>query len=141
MPPGLLRSAAIPVQEVLELGSGGGHNAVHLRASRWTRTWSPTAIPLAGPNRGRAPAASWRLRCALAMSARGPRRRRSAGGRGGRVATVSGLPPGVRPTIRLVPVNNGEKDRLRVAAERLDEAAVVGLAAVPAEPPAEDRHR
>ncbi len=30
---GLLRSAAIPVQQVLELGSGGGHNAVHLKAS------------------------------------------------------------------------------------------------------------
>jgi len=28
----LLASAAIPVQEVLELGSGGGHNAVHLKA-------------------------------------------------------------------------------------------------------------
>ncbi len=27
-----LRSAAIPVREVLELGSGGGNNAVHLRA-------------------------------------------------------------------------------------------------------------
>ncbi|HWG63579.1 MAG TPA: class I SAM-dependent methyltransferase [Streptosporangiaceae bacterium] len=27
----LLRSAAIPVHEVLELGSGGGHNAVHLK--------------------------------------------------------------------------------------------------------------
>jgi SAM-dependent methyltransferase len=29
---GLLGSAAIPVHEVLELGSGGGHNAVHLKA-------------------------------------------------------------------------------------------------------------
>jgi SAM-dependent methyltransferase len=28
---GLLRSAAIPVHEVLELGSGGGHNAVHMK--------------------------------------------------------------------------------------------------------------
>ena len=28
---GLLASAAIPVREVLELGSGGGHNAVHLK--------------------------------------------------------------------------------------------------------------
>lgn len=28
---GLLRSASIPVREVLELGSGGGHNAVHLK--------------------------------------------------------------------------------------------------------------
>lgn len=28
----LLRSASIPVHEVLELGSGGGHNAVHLKA-------------------------------------------------------------------------------------------------------------
>jgi len=28
----LLRSASIPVREVLELGSGGGHNAVHLKA-------------------------------------------------------------------------------------------------------------
>jgi SAM-dependent methyltransferase len=28
----LLRSAAIPVREVLELGSGGGHNAAHLKA-------------------------------------------------------------------------------------------------------------
>jgi SAM-dependent methyltransferase len=27
----LLRSASIPVREVLELGSGGGHNAVHLK--------------------------------------------------------------------------------------------------------------
>lgn len=30
---GLLRRASIPVQSVLELGSGGGHNAVHLAAS------------------------------------------------------------------------------------------------------------
>jgi trans-aconitate methyltransferase len=29
----VLRSAAIPVREVLELGSGGGHNAAHLKAS------------------------------------------------------------------------------------------------------------
>ncbi len=29
----MLRSASIPVREVLELGSGGGHNAVHLKAS------------------------------------------------------------------------------------------------------------
>ena len=29
---GVLRSAARPVEEVLELGSGGGHNAVHLKA-------------------------------------------------------------------------------------------------------------
>jgi SAM-dependent methyltransferase len=28
----LLRSASIPVRDVLELGSGGGHNAVHLKA-------------------------------------------------------------------------------------------------------------
>jgi SAM-dependent methyltransferase len=28
----LLRSAAVPVRDVLELGSGGGHNAVHLKA-------------------------------------------------------------------------------------------------------------
>jgi trans-aconitate methyltransferase len=28
----LLRSASMPVREVLELGSGGGHNAVHLKA-------------------------------------------------------------------------------------------------------------
>ncbi len=28
----LLRSASSPVHEVLELGSGGGHNAVHLKA-------------------------------------------------------------------------------------------------------------
>jgi len=28
----LLRSASIPVHEVLELGSGGGHNAVRLKA-------------------------------------------------------------------------------------------------------------
>ncbi len=28
----LLGSAAIPVRDVLELGSGGGHNAVHLKA-------------------------------------------------------------------------------------------------------------
>jgi len=28
----LLDSASIPVREVLELGSGGGHNAVHLKA-------------------------------------------------------------------------------------------------------------
>ena len=30
---GVLHSASIPVREVLELGSGGGHNAVHLKAS------------------------------------------------------------------------------------------------------------
>jgi SAM-dependent methyltransferase len=30
---GLLASAPIPVREVLELGSGGGHNAVHLKAA------------------------------------------------------------------------------------------------------------
>lgn len=29
----VLRSASIPVREVLELGSGGGHNAVHLKAT------------------------------------------------------------------------------------------------------------
>jgi SAM-dependent methyltransferase len=29
----LLRRASIPVREVLELGSGGGHNAAHLKAS------------------------------------------------------------------------------------------------------------
>ncbi len=29
----LLRAASIPVREVLELGSGGGHNASHLKAS------------------------------------------------------------------------------------------------------------
>ena len=29
----VLRSASIPVREVLELGSGGGHNAVHLKVS------------------------------------------------------------------------------------------------------------
>jgi trans-aconitate methyltransferase len=29
---GVLRSAAIPVREVLELGSGGGNNAMHLKA-------------------------------------------------------------------------------------------------------------
>lgn len=29
---GLLDSASMPVREVLELGSGGGHNAVHLKA-------------------------------------------------------------------------------------------------------------
>ena len=29
----VLRSASIPVREVLELGSGGGHNAVHLKRS------------------------------------------------------------------------------------------------------------
>lgn len=29
----VLRSASIPVREVLELGSGGGHNALHLKAS------------------------------------------------------------------------------------------------------------
>lgn len=28
----LLNSASIPVRDVLELGSGGGHNAVHLKA-------------------------------------------------------------------------------------------------------------
>ena len=33
----LLDSASIPVREVLELGSGGGHNAVHLKA-RFTMT-------------------------------------------------------------------------------------------------------
>jgi SAM-dependent methyltransferase len=30
---GLLRTASIPVHEVLELGSGGGHNAFHLKRS------------------------------------------------------------------------------------------------------------
>ena len=30
---GLLRTASIPVREVLELGSGGGHNAFHLKRS------------------------------------------------------------------------------------------------------------
>ena len=35
----VLRSASIPVREVLELGSGGGHNAVHLKA-RFTMTLS-----------------------------------------------------------------------------------------------------
>lgn len=34
---GLLASAGIPVSEVLELGSGGGHNAVHLK-KRFTMT-------------------------------------------------------------------------------------------------------
>ncbi|HEY0639969.1 MAG TPA: class I SAM-dependent methyltransferase [Pseudonocardiaceae bacterium] len=34
---GLLASAALPVRDVLELGSGGGHNAVHL-TSRFTMT-------------------------------------------------------------------------------------------------------
>ncbi len=29
---GVLRSASTPVREILELGSGGGHNAVHLKA-------------------------------------------------------------------------------------------------------------
>src|SRR5580693_11346 len=29
----VLRTASIPVRDVLELGSGGGHNAVHLKAS------------------------------------------------------------------------------------------------------------
>jgi hypothetical protein len=29
----VLRSASIPVSEVLELGSGGGHNAVYLKKS------------------------------------------------------------------------------------------------------------
>jgi trans-aconitate methyltransferase len=29
----VLASASIPVREVLELGSGGGHNALHLKAS------------------------------------------------------------------------------------------------------------
>jgi trans-aconitate methyltransferase len=29
----MLRSASIPVHDVLELGSGGGHNAMHLKAS------------------------------------------------------------------------------------------------------------
>ena len=29
----VLGSASIPVREVLELGSGGGHNAVHLKSS------------------------------------------------------------------------------------------------------------
>src|ERR1700746_2816884 len=28
----VLNSASIPVREVLELGSGGGHNAVHLKS-------------------------------------------------------------------------------------------------------------
>ncbi len=33
----LLSSASIPVRDVLELGNGGGHNAVHLKA-RFTMT-------------------------------------------------------------------------------------------------------
>jgi SAM-dependent methyltransferase len=39
-----LRSASIPVREVLELGSGGGHNAVHL-----TSTFAMTLCDLAEP--------------------------------------------------------------------------------------------
>ena len=39
----LLASASIPVREVLELGSGGGHNAVHLKAR-----FSMTLVDLAG---------------------------------------------------------------------------------------------
>ena len=34
---GVIARAAVPVRDVLELGSGGGHNAVHLKA-RWTMT-------------------------------------------------------------------------------------------------------
>src|SRR2546423_14632724 len=37
----ILNSAAIDVHEVLELGSGGGHNAVHLK-----RHLSPTLVDL-----------------------------------------------------------------------------------------------
>ena len=33
----VIESASIPVRDVLELGSGGGHNAVHLR-ERFTMT-------------------------------------------------------------------------------------------------------
>jgi trans-aconitate methyltransferase len=39
----MLRSASIPVREVLELGSGGGHNAVHLKAS-----FAMTLVDLSG---------------------------------------------------------------------------------------------
>lgn len=43
----LLASATIPVREVLELGSGGGHNAAHLKA-RFTMTLvEPSADMLA----------------------------------------------------------------------------------------------
>ncbi len=40
---GLLASAAIPVGEVLELGSGGGHNALHLK-----RRFTMTLVDLSG---------------------------------------------------------------------------------------------
>jgi SAM-dependent methyltransferase len=40
----LLRSAQVPVREVLELGSGGGHNAAHLK-----RHFSLTLVDLSGP--------------------------------------------------------------------------------------------
>ncbi len=39
----MLRSAAIPVHDVLELGSGGGHNALHLKAS-----FTMTLVDLSG---------------------------------------------------------------------------------------------
>ena len=40
---GLLGSASVPVRDVLELGSGGGHNAVHLKAR-----FAMTLVDLAG---------------------------------------------------------------------------------------------
>ncbi len=42
---GLLGSASIPVRQVLELGSGGGHNAVHLKA-RFEMTLVDLAEPM-----------------------------------------------------------------------------------------------
>jgi hypothetical protein len=41
----VLASASVPVREVLELGSGGGHNAVHLKAY-----FTMTLVDLSDPN-------------------------------------------------------------------------------------------
>lgn len=47
---GLLGSASIPVREVLELGSGGGHNAAHLR-ERFTMTLSDLSAEMLAVSR------------------------------------------------------------------------------------------
>ncbi|WP_155373606.1 class I SAM-dependent methyltransferase [Catellatospora vulcania] len=46
----LLRSASIPVREVLELGSGGGHNAAHLR-EQFTMTLSDLSAEMVAMSR------------------------------------------------------------------------------------------
>src|SRR5260370_26888018 len=48
---GLLSSALIPVRDVLELGNGGGHNAVHLKAHFAMTHVDPSEDMLAGSRR------------------------------------------------------------------------------------------